>query len=509
VLEAYQRRDFEFIISTTAKDRELSHTGIVGIDPALSSFESLLDDILDVLGFPADKKKPTQDKEKSVIQLISNSNGLIFVDNLETVDDTRIISFLDDLPVGVKAITTSRKTRVRVSVFPVDVLPMNPEEVLCYLRSLSNSIGLEYLEEIQRKDADMIAGNCDGIPLAVSWAAQRCKQVPELLAYTNSLKESGKHGEELLEFSYRRIFDNMNDAEKAILNVLSIFNKPISEEVILAGNKKHRSDINDYIEELVEDSLIQRFFDSDLNDYTYSLLPITRAFVYAELHKQSDKEATIRQRLTDYFEARDIQNPERRDAVRAIRQGKRQSDEAYVDIAITARNQGDFQTAEKLFRQAIQTKPDNWRAHQEFGELYRHNLQNLSKAIEHYELAARYAPKQGDLRGLIFHELAVLYKDSGYPDALDKAIKSIEVALKEKPKDSHMIVTAASLYNRKGHPQKAINLLKPHVGAFKGRDEACILSQLLIAYHRNRDFVNEKLIQAEYNRLPEYFKQRQ
>jgi hypothetical protein len=47
-----------------------------------------------------------------VRSLIEKSNGLLFVDNLETVDDARIIQFLDSLPVGVRAITTSRRTSV-------------------------------------------------------------------------------------------------------------------------------------------------------------------------------------------------------------------------------------------------------------------------------------------------------------------------------------------------------------------------------------------------------------
>ena len=39
--------------------------------------------------------------------MLSIGKGLLFVDNLETVDDARIIDFMDDLPVGTRAIVTS------------------------------------------------------------------------------------------------------------------------------------------------------------------------------------------------------------------------------------------------------------------------------------------------------------------------------------------------------------------------------------------------------------------
>ena len=52
VLRSYYRKSFEFIVCTTAKDRELTSSGIKAIDPQLTSFDTSLDSIFDVLGFP-------------------------------------------------------------------------------------------------------------------------------------------------------------------------------------------------------------------------------------------------------------------------------------------------------------------------------------------------------------------------------------------------------------------------------------------------------------------------
>jgi len=144
-LRAFDRKDFAFIASTTAKDRELTSLGIHALEPALTSFESLLDTILDVLGFPEVKVAHTDYKEREVRGLLVNADGLLYVDNLETVDDPRIVTFLDSLPLGTKALVTSRRTNVRVSVYPVDLGALTEDEVVQFINSLKVRPELGYI----------------------------------------------------------------------------------------------------------------------------------------------------------------------------------------------------------------------------------------------------------------------------------------------------------------------------------------------------------------------------
>ena len=129
-LRAYECKDFDYIISITAKDRELTSSGIAALKPNLTSFEALLDNILEVLGFQNVRSRPVKEREEAVRTLIHNTKGLLYVDNLETVDDKRIITFLDNLPIGVHAITTSRRTSVRVSSRPIEIGPFTDNEIM-------------------------------------------------------------------------------------------------------------------------------------------------------------------------------------------------------------------------------------------------------------------------------------------------------------------------------------------------------------------------------------------
>ena len=121
-------------MSITAKDRELTASGIRAVRPGLTSFEALLDSALDVLGFPDRKALEVGEKEAEVMALLKQSGGLLFVDNLETVDDARIVNFLDRIPPGAKALITSRRTTVRRLVSPIDIGGLNDSELVNYVK---------------------------------------------------------------------------------------------------------------------------------------------------------------------------------------------------------------------------------------------------------------------------------------------------------------------------------------------------------------------------------------
>ena len=143
-LRAYENKRFNFIVSLTAKDRELGTMGIQSLSTGPTTFEVLLNTVLEVLGFTELAEAPVDEREADVRGLLESSNGLLYVDNLETVDDPRVIAFLDDLPLGVRALVTSRRATVRVAVRPVDVGPLSikdaPSCCLCVaIRALAMS----------------------------------------------------------------------------------------------------------------------------------------------------------------------------------------------------------------------------------------------------------------------------------------------------------------------------------------------------------------------------------
>lgn len=501
VLRAYDRKDFDFIVSVTAKDRELSAAGIRSLQPALTSFESLLDNILEVLGFPEEKAHKLEQKEKQVRSLLEGSNGLLYVDNLETVDDARIISFLDNLPVGVRAIVTSRRTVVRVSVHPIDLGPLTDEEGVHFIRILSKIPGFTYVSEFSRAEASRMAQACDGIPLAIRWALARSKSASEALLTAEGITATGRRGEELLEFCFRRVFERMPGPEKAVLHVLSLFQRPMPTEVILKGANLPHFRLMDATDDLLADALVQRLFDPDRNDYCYTLLPIARAFVYSEVRSQPQLEEQIRKTLGDWFEAKDIIDVDERKIMREARQGKGSSETALLDLAQGAERRGDDNSAKELYDQALQRNHRSWRAARLFGEFQRHKLRNVGEALRLYEQAAANSPSRGPDRALIYREWGMLLKDSGDPQATDLAIDRFETALKETPNDVLTIHALANMLDRRGAYRKVVELLEPLANHYSHKTRQKTLPILLNAYERLGEVIKAASLKSKISEL--------
>lgn len=493
VLRAYYRKDFDFIVSITAKDRELTTGGIKAIDPQLTSFEALLDAAFDTMQLRDYKALPITEKVREARGCLQLGRGLLYVDNLETVDDPRIIEFLDDLPIGTRAIVTSRRSRVRVSVVPIDLGPLEDNECSAFIESLSKMTGLSYAAKLSKAERVQIGRACDGIPLAIRWTLARSKSPSQALTMAEAITGSGRRGEQLLEFSFRRVFETMAPDERSIVEVLSLFHRPMPIEAVLVGAAKPESSVIDNLEALFEDSVVQRFFDSEKNDYVYTLSPMVRAFVYDQVTTQFDLERKIRLRLQDWFEARDIKDPRDRIVVREIRQGKGASETGLLDLATGAERRGDIQTAEELYDQALVRNPNSWKAARAAAEFYRHKLNNQATALQLYEKAAAYAPARGPDRALIFREWGMLLRHSGAPDATDQAIEKFEVALAETPNDVVTIDALARMHDRRGAYRRVIALLEPLETHPQEKTRAMAVPLLAKAYER----VGEHLKLAE------------
>lgn len=482
VTRAYEDSRFEFVVSMTAKDRELTAAGIVGMKQRLSSFESLLDEILDVTGFTEEKASDTQQKEAAVRELMQGSNGLLYVDNLETVDDARIIEFLDSLPVGVKAIVTSRRSKVRVAAQPIEIPPMSESEAVELVRSLERLPAYGHIRGLSDSEIQQISVAWDGIPLAIKWSLSKSKSPAEALLEARGAQEQGLVDDELLEFSFRRVFDSLTAEETAVLHTLGAIQQPLPIEAVVVGSGLAESKVLDVNECLEQDAIVLRIFDESRNDYTYTILPTTRAFVERQMQSEPRIAEAIRKNLSDWYEAREISDPDQRLIVQEIRQGRSDSDSALVDLAYGAERRGDFETAEHLYEDALRRVPLSWRAARLYGEFKRHKRSDKTGALRMYSRAAANAPSRGPDRALIFREYAMLLKDSGEADGPARAEEKLRISLAETPNDHIALSVLAQLLWRRGAYRPVVDLLQPHVDDRAPRFRERALPLLLKAY---------------------------
>ena len=487
-LNSYEQKFFEFIVSITAKDRSLTTSGIQALEPSLGSFESLLNAILEVLDYKNLIERPVEEKHKAVLDIIADTKGLLYVDNLETIDDARIIRFLDELPIGVRALTTSRTARVKVSVRPINIAGLSDKEMVSFARAFEAQPGMAYVARMKEASCVKIGNACDGLPLAISWILKRSTSEVEAVSQAEALLSTGAKRDELLEFCFRRIFESMPQRQKDVLRVLSLYAQPLALEPIIAGCNGNTHAIDD-IDELFEDNLVQRAYDEASNTYRFTVLPLVRSFVYADM-VQCKLDRSYRKRLTDWFEAIDIVNPDQRLIERELRQGRQASDDSILALAQQAENRQDHDNAQRLYEYAMRVNRKNWRGAQIFAEFFRHVRANMSEALRYYQLAAEHAPKNGMERSLIFREWGMLLKDSGLPNATDLAIDKFEEARKHNPSNRVTIHSLGAMYARKMQWKKVIELLEPLLNSADPLSREKSIPLLLRAYEGLNDIVN-------------------
>jgi tetratricopeptide (TPR) repeat protein len=489
VVRAYERGDFNFIVSITAKDRELGPAGIRALTPKLTTFETLLDSIAEVLGFFELKELEIVEREDSIRYLLEKSNGLLFVDNLETVDDARVVRFLDSLPVGIRAITTSRRSSVRVAIYPISVGSLTEGEALSLINSYQNNYGLSYIKDLNETERLSVAKACDCLPLALRWTLSRSKSAVEALSTADAITASNRKGEELLEFCFRRVFDLLDATEKAILEVLSLFQRPLPTEAIVIGASSTAQRVTDSLDDLLADSMIQRLFEPESNDYCYTVFPIARAFVNANVNKQAGRADKMRSVMTDWFEAKDVSDPAERLTVRELRQGRGAAESALVDIAQAAERRNDHSSAEIMYERAMNRNQSSWKTARAFAEFKRHKRHDVTGALRLYEQAASNAPRKGPDRALIFREWGMLLRDSGDPQSTDLAIEKFEIAVSESPNDAIATHALASMLMRKGVYQRVKELLPPLTKHPSFLTRKKTYPMLLEAYERTADLM--------------------
>jgi len=155
---------FEVIIWTTAKLTVLTGQGIITRSQSLRTLDDIYSTIAVVLQREDITRARPADQDEIVRQALSHQRTLLIVDNLETVDDERVMAFLRDVPSPTKVIVT---TRHRLDVaYPVRVVGMGEEEAL---QLIADQAQLKELT-LTTDQAKQLYARTGGVPLALTWS---------------------------------------------------------------------------------------------------------------------------------------------------------------------------------------------------------------------------------------------------------------------------------------------------------------------------------------------------
>ncbi len=273
---------FEAIIWVSAKRTLLTAAGIQARPQTFNNLHDLYRETAMVLELPPILQAAGDERRGLVERALAGCRTLLIIDNLETVDDDELLSFLRELPDPTKVIIT---TRHRVDIaYPIRLVGMPRDDAL-------QVIALEAERKNLVLDSDTASElyrRTGGIPLAIVWSLGLMS-----LDYSieSVLRRLGSGYSDIARFCFSESVDRIrnHDAYRLLL-ALALFDSSTSRYMLgeVAGLDSDEIGRDDGLAELLQLSLVNREEDR------FSLLPLTRAFAQEELAQHPETEAQLR-----------------------------------------------------------------------------------------------------------------------------------------------------------------------------------------------------------------------
>jgi LuxR family glucitol operon transcriptional activator len=213
---------FESVIFASAKSNYLSYQRILPRPARESTLSDVFRVISEVLDDQSIMQAPRETQVKKVYDCLARQPTLLIIDNLETFDGgvdvhTDIMAFLEDIPVGTKAILTSRISygyHVQLNLSELSI-----KESIELARKYAEENGIK----IVRSDAQLIYKIFGGIPLAIINAVG-------LKAYdcdlTMLLNRNDKFSSNTMEFCFEEIKKVLSKDAYNVFKCFGVFNEP-------------------------------------------------------------------------------------------------------------------------------------------------------------------------------------------------------------------------------------------------------------------------------------------
>jgi len=289
---------FDCVVWVSAKENKLTYLGIEDIEPTLQNYDELLDTILSVMGFGSEIYESIEKKEKDINTLFDSCKRILLViDNMETITDDRIINFILDSHPNVTILITSRRGLGQVER-RYDLKELKEKEATLLFRIICKEKNLTTLLKLEDNIVKQYVNKVYCYPLAIKWVLGQIAMGKDILSVIENINENSS---DISQFCFEQIYSELLTESKQIMCTLSLY-----EDAVPKGILKYISNLQD---EIFEDSIkalmlfsliipeqVLNKENQQINSF-FSLLPLTRGYVKAQLDKDIDLKMQIQKRM--------------------------------------------------------------------------------------------------------------------------------------------------------------------------------------------------------------------
>ncbi|SFB87763.1 Tetratricopeptide repeat-containing protein [Flagellimonas taeanensis] len=421
-MDLKETNPFDIIIWVSAKTTMLTPLGVSEIENALRDFGGVIENISSTVG--EREAKSLEERLKTILEYLEVFDVLLIIDNLETILDENIRSFIREASQQCKILITSRIGLGELE-FRRPLHGMSEHESIQLVRSLANLKKSNVLNRLENQNLIRIINQLHYNPLALKW-------------FVNSVETGASPSEvlnnqqNLLNFCLSNVYEKLSKNAIQIINTILASRKSLNDAELIFITNLTSLEMRRAMNELFATTFISRQIDhsSDQQEVKYIVPDFAQEYILrnhqispeyiksvSESLRQLNLSTANIKRVSGYNEfgvnAISITNSNEKVVGRLLNEALKYSRIKDVDNALKKVNEaksilpnyfevyrvgafikatyGDLLGAETDYKTGLSIAPDNPRLLYFYGNFLLINLNDLENAVE-------YAKKVYELR---------------------------------------------------------------------------------------------------------------
>ena len=386
---------FDTIVWTTSKTAQITPQEIRKIEGAICDSLGLFQNIAESLaGLTAVIGNPFEE----VLNYLAQFKILLILDNLETVLDDRIRSFLERLPRGSKVLITSR---IGLGAFevPIKLRPMDGDESVLLLRALAKIRGAAELTKTSNEGLKTFCSQMQDNPGFIKWfvsAVQAGRRPEDILAKPDIF----------LDFCMSNVYNYLSRNGKTILKSMLCLPGSFSQAELGFLNEMEYLDLQPTLHELLTTNMVMMTSIPTVSSYVsqYDLSDLARAYLSRHHPVEGDASKRFTKRRQQLIASGEkIRTEQRNNPYSVFSIAMRTPNDAivgkYLLDALNSVKRKDFESADDLVSKARELAPEYAEVHRVEGWV-KASSGNVPAARSAYEAAIELEPRSAPIRFL-------------------------------------------------------------------------------------------------------------
>lgn len=411
---------FEAIVWTSCKTAQLTANGMREIEDSITSSLGMLKAAASELSGAVEIEDPADE----VLQYLREFKVLLIIDNLETVLDQTVRSFLSRLPNGAKILITSR-IGVGAFEYPYRLKPLDESEAVVLLRAIAK----------RRRVGDLVAVPNDRMKVY----CRRMRFNPLYLKWFVSCVQAGRPPEQILsqpedflDFAMSNVYEHLEEDSRAILQAMLVIPGAHSQAELVYLTELEVEKVQIALQQLLSSNMLEMKSKSNGSSYntTYEIPDLAQKYLVLRKPVNVSIHEAISRRWRQLIVAKDQASAERSWSPYSFKAISTRSTTDLV-VAKYLRDALDhtlafrLEEAEQSIEDAKRMAPDFFEVHR-VEALYHVYRKNLAAARSCYEAAIELEPKSAPLR--TWYAGFLMREAHDTPKALRELLEALRLA---------------------------------------------------------------------------------